>query len=463
GGPGEVGGTLHRAPPSLADPPTPQGVVRVHLRGARDLRSKDRFMGGLVEGKSDPYAVLRVGTQVVTSRVIDDNLNPTWDEVYEFIVHEVPGQEMEVELFDKDPDQDDLLGRVCWGGRGGHADPFAPQWFPLQEGGQGRLHLRLEWLSLMSDASKLDQVLERNRTIVAKPDPPSAAILVVYLDRAEDLPVSGGPGGPGLPVPCSVGSEMCGAPPDAPPFFADEEAGQGAQPHGAGLSAGCHTGEQGGPGGPSLAGAAPQLGLGCRGWAGWWGSNPASPRWSITHLLPSGKMLSASSCTTPSVSLAGGDAAPQPAEAPGEECGTGGLRQRLLPADSHPEPAEGPLGRLQLTLWYYGEERKLVAIVHACRKLRAVSKELPDPYVSLVLLPDRSRSTKRKTSVQKKTLNPDFNERFEWDVSLEEASRRKLEANVKSTVSFMSREKEVLGKIHLDLAQVDLSEGGTHW
>lgn len=201
-GPGEVGGTLHRAPPSLADPPTPQGVVRVHLRGARDLRSKDRFMGGLVEGKSDPYAVLRVGTQVVTSRVIDDNLNPTWDEVYEvrypplhwgppqtswgcwglqgppcppptwlqlwgtqghsqcpqpgcggrstpntaeldrgtpvrspawlclgggvppaspptdpvpqFIVHEVPGQEMEVELFDKDPDQDDLLGR-CGG------------------------------------------------------------------------------------------------------------------------------------------------------------------------------------------------------------------------------------------------------------------------------------------------------------------------------------------------------------
>lgn len=46
------------------------------------------------------------------------------------------------------------------------------------------------------------------------------------------------------------------------------------------------------------------------------------------------------------------------------------------------------------------------------RKLRAVSKELPDPYVSLVLLPDRSRSTKRKTSVQKKTLNPDFNERW---------------------------------------------------
>ena len=38
------------------------------------------------------------------------------------------------------------------------------------------------------------QVLQRNRTIPSNPDPPSAAILVVYLDRAEELPVSGGPG-----------------------------------------------------------------------------------------------------------------------------------------------------------------------------------------------------------------------------------------------------------------------------
>ncbi|KAM9617161.1 extended synaptotagmin-1 isoform 3-T3 [Morphnus guianensis] len=790
--------------------PLPRGVVRVHLRGARDLRSKDRFMGGLVEGKSDPYAVLRVGTQVVTSRVIDDNLNPTWDEVYEFIVHEVPGQEMEVELFDKDPDQDDLLGRMKLDFGEVLKARVLDKWFPLQEGGQGRLHLRLEWLSLMSDASKLDQVLERNRTIVAKPDPPSAAILVVYLDRAEDLPVSGGPGGPGLPVPCSVGSEMCGAPPDPPlslqmkkpgkepnpmvqvsvqdvtreskvvyntsapvwedafRFFLHDPVNQDVDiqvkddPRQSSLGSLSlplarlldspeltldqpfqlqHSGpgsrlymklvlrvlfldapEDGGPPPtpsgqpdppattgsthrPTHASPDPQFGTEhvlrihlleaenliakdnffkgvVRGRSDPYAKvrvagrvfrsrvvkEDLNPRWNevyeaivdnvpgqdvefdlfdkdidkddflgrckvplrrvlssrivdewlpleevksgrlhvrLESLAPSpstalleqvlhtnsllqparGEELSAAllsvfvdraadlplrkgskppaafaslavrdvsvktkTCTPSaepvwdegfsflikrphveslelqvkeeggqplgalslplpqllaseglaldgwfplagggpgsqillraqlgvlvsqqaevgagSVSLAGGDAAPQPAEAPGEECGTGGLRQRLLPADSHPEPAEGPLGRLQLTLWYYGEERKLVAIVHACRKLRAVSKELPDPYVSLVLLPDRSRSTKRKTSVQKKTLNPDFNERFEWDMSLEEASRRKLEAHVKSTLSFMSREKEVLGKIHLDLAQVDLSEGGTHW
>ncbi|XP_031468003.1 extended synaptotagmin-1-like, partial [Phasianus colchicus] len=63
------------------------------------------------------------------------------------------------------------------------------EWFPLQDGGRGRLHLRLEWLTLLPDASKLEQVLQRNRTIPSNPDPPSAAILVVYLDRAEELPV----------------------------------------------------------------------------------------------------------------------------------------------------------------------------------------------------------------------------------------------------------------------------------
>lgn len=34
------------------------------------------------------------------------------------------------------------------------------------------------------------KVLQWNKTISSKPDPPSAAILMIYLDRAQDLPVS---------------------------------------------------------------------------------------------------------------------------------------------------------------------------------------------------------------------------------------------------------------------------------
>ncbi|XP_025914946.1 extended synaptotagmin-1-like [Apteryx rowi] len=106
--------------------PLPRGVVRVHLRGARDLQSKDRFMRGLVEGKSDPYAVLRVGTQVFTSRVIDDNLNPTWDEVYE--VRPLPS--VAAPLGDPKP----------WG------PPWGPSWCP-QPGcrGHGDLPVSPTW------------------------------------------------------------------------------------------------------------------------------------------------------------------------------------------------------------------------------------------------------------------------------------------------------------------------------
>lgn len=56
-----------------------------------------------------------------------------------------------------------------------------------------------------------------------------------------------------------------------------------------------------------------------------------------------------------------------------------------------------------------------------------------------------------------------FNEKLEWEIPLEEATRRKLEISVKNNVSFMSREKELIGKVIIDLSQVDLSKGVNQW
>ncbi|XP_064354712.1 extended synaptotagmin-1 isoform X2 [Dromaius novaehollandiae] len=726
--------------------PLPRGVVRVHLRAARDLQSKDRFMRGLVEGKSDPYAVLRVGTQVVTSRVIDDNLNPVWDEVYEFIVHEVPGQEIEVELFDKDPDQDDLLGRMKLDLGEVLKARVLEEWFQLQDGGRGRLHLRLEWLTLMSDASKLDEVLQRNRSIAAKPDPPSAAILVVYLDRAEELPLkkSGKEPNPMVqvsvqdvtreskvvynsaspvwedafrfflhdpahqdvdiqvkddPRQSSLGSvsvqlaRLLQAPGLAlrQPFpleragprsrlhltlllrvlFLDAPEGGGPPPAPPGQLE-LQPGAAAGPSAdrPSKASPDPQFGtehvlrihlleaedlvakdtflkgmvrgksdpyakvrVAGRTFRSRVVKEELSPRWNevyevvvdsvpgqdvefdlfdkdidkddflgrckvplrrvlssrfVDEWLPleevkSGRLHVRLESLAPSPSAAlleqvlHANSLARPAR--GEELSAAllsvfvdraadlpvrkgskppaafaslavrdvSVKTKTCTPSSEPVWAEGfsflikrphveslelqvkdeggqPLGALSLPLpqllasealaldgWFPlagggpggqlllraqlgvlvsqhsgvaaggggdpepqdaeprreeesgggGQLRQRLA--PADRKLRPVSKDLPDPYVSLVLLPDRSRASKRKTGVQRKTLNPDFNERFEWDVSPEEAARRKLEAHVKSPAAFMSREKEALGKLHLDLAQVDLSEGGAHW
>ncbi|GCB84768.1 hypothetical protein scyTo_0025401 [Scyliorhinus torazame] len=68
-------------------------------------------MKGIVKGKSDPYVKVRAGAQSFRSRTIKENLNPKWHEMYEIIVNHIPGQELEFELFDKDIDKDDFLGR----------------------------------------------------------------------------------------------------------------------------------------------------------------------------------------------------------------------------------------------------------------------------------------------------------------------------------------------------------------
>ena len=46
------------------------------------------------------------------------------------------------------------------------------------------------------------------------------------------------------------------------------------------------------------------------------------------------------------------------------------------------------------------------------RALAACSKDGADPYVSLLLLPDKKGASKRKTATKKRDLNPEFNERW---------------------------------------------------
>lgn len=60
-----------------------QGLLRIHLLEAQNLVAKDNLMGGMVKGKSDPYVKINIGGVVFKSQVIKENLNPTWNEMYE--------------------------------------------------------------------------------------------------------------------------------------------------------------------------------------------------------------------------------------------------------------------------------------------------------------------------------------------------------------------------------------------
>uniref|UniRef100_A0A8C9SQR8 Extended synaptotagmin 2 n=1 Tax=Scleropages formosus TaxID=113540 RepID=A0A8C9SQR8_SCLFO len=169
--------------------PMPLGVLRIHFVEAQDLEGKDTYLGGLIKGKSDPYGVIQVGNQLFQSKTINDNLNPKWNEVYEVLVYDCKGQQLDIELYDEDPDKDDFLGSLSINMEELQKMQKVDGWFVLEEAVTGKLHLRLEWLSLLSSPEKLEEALISTRADQTKASPVlSSAVLLVYLDSAKNLP-----------------------------------------------------------------------------------------------------------------------------------------------------------------------------------------------------------------------------------------------------------------------------------
>lgn len=65
-------------------------------------------------------------------------------------------------------------------------------------------------------------------------------------------------------------------------------------------------------------------------------------------------------------------------------------------------------GRVQVGLWFKSD--MLFVRISQASGLAAAKATTSDPYIKTYLLPDRHRQSKRKTGVQRKTLNPVYNE-----------------------------------------------------
>ncbi|KAF7704961.1 hypothetical protein HF521_020247 [Silurus meridionalis] len=69
--------------------------------------------------------------------------------------------------------------------------------------------------------------------------------------------------------------------------------------------------------------------------------------------------------------------------------------------------------------------------VRRCAHLAAMDVNgLSDPYVKTYLKPDVKKKSKHKTSVIKKTLNPEFNEEFFYEITLNDLATKTLEVSV---------------------------------
>lgn len=70
---------------------------------------------------------------------------------------------------------------------------------------------------------------------------------------------------------------------------------------------------------------------------------------------------------------------------------------------------------------------------------------IPDPYVTIYLLPGRAKDTKRKTAVIKDACDPVYETTFEYELPLAELNKREVEVVVKTKALFLSSRSCAIG------------------
>ncbi|XP_019945591.2 extended synaptotagmin-3 [Paralichthys olivaceus] len=529
--------------------PLPRGVVRVQLLEARNLVPKDTYMIGLIKGKSDPYAKLRVGNRQFKSKTIKENLNPTWNEVFEFVVHEAPGQELELELFDEDTDKDDYLGGYNLDFGEVKKEKEMNQWFPLEGVEHGEVHLKLQWLALSTDTSLLSE----------SKDGLACAMLTVYLDNASNLPkdhseftenqkhgkhakearLTRRAPDPNSFVQFSIDEEVQKSkvvfaskdpvweegftffvhnvktqqlslqvkePENKTPLgvlnlplsrllntsnmsldqrFMLERSGANSQiklkatlrilteekpPPKIILSPPPQVNQQNAKasqGGEGSASSPPVVSN---------NNNPAakssSPNQAAdSQVIPDEDYLAhrrnsflanEALRSTPTTS----NMRRYDSHSLLSENSISSSRFDISDGASYPDALrnhQGSFGEIHLTVRYASLRKKLIILVNACRNLFPCSDNGTDSYVRLYLLPDQTWRHRKRTHVKRRTVNPVFNDKFEFDVPLQAAQMRKLDVSVKNNKMFHTRQRKDIGMVMIDLSQIDLIKGTTEW
>uniref|UniRef100_A0A673Y0U6 Extended synaptotagmin 2 n=1 Tax=Salmo trutta TaxID=8032 RepID=A0A673Y0U6_SALTR len=487
--------------------PMPKGVLRIHFLEAQDLEGKDKFLGGLIKGKSDPYGVLHIGNQLFQSKTVKESLHPKWNEVYEALVYE-------------------------------HSEVST-----------GKLHMKLEWLSLLSTPDKMDQVLRSvraDRTLVN--DGLSSALLVVYLDSAKNLPViiqsHSFPGHlsqsgkktssePSPYVHFTVGNKSFESKiryktnepmwEEAFSFLVHNPRRQELEVEVKDDKHKCTLGNLTVPlsgllveenmmftqqfslrnSGPSstlklklalrvridtpssvqvrkasvVNPTVPSQRLSTSESPLPPDTNPPTPPMeAATYTLHRSPIRSTSIRSTSNLNttisssqkhLPHKDSMASLASDISLPFATLELQQRLRQLQNGSAPSPYPMGEIQLTVRHSSQRNKLIVVVHACRNLIAFAKDGSDPFIRIYLLPDKSRTGRRKTSTIKKTLNPVYDQTFEFSVSMVELHRRTLDIAVKNGGSILSKHRGLLGKVPLPFVaplvscRYDLTEDGS--
>ncbi|XP_036269434.1 synaptotagmin-like protein 3 isoform X3 [Pipistrellus kuhlii] len=123
-------------------------------------------------------------------------------------------------------------------------------------------------------------------------------------------------------------------------------------------------------------------------------------------------------------------------------------------------------GEIEFALRYCFETRSLEICIQACRNLAygEEKRKKCNPYVKTYLLPDRSAQGKRKTAVQRNTVDPTFQETLKYQVEPAQLVTRRLQVSVWHAGTLARR--VFLGEVVVPLATWDFADGsaqGPRW
>lgn len=443
--------------------PMPDGLLRIEVLEAKDLIKKD--IGIISKGSSDPYVILRVGAKTFHTKTKDSTVNPIWNEVFEAFVDNSQGQKIKIGVFDEDKASDDESLGIVEADIGtivqqGNVD----LWLPLENVKSGQINLRCTWFTLTDkpeDLSPPDQAVIGEEML-------ATAALFVKLDSAKNLPVTNAARGTTSAF-CklTVGNitfqsktiQDSISPVWEEPFRfmihdpnyqeldieiidsnKEKSIGKLEFPLAQLLKSEDMTFEQPFP----LKDSGHNSTLTCR--------------FTLKALFTRDDDTSdEEEEDTDSPDVIAADELSGGASKQSEESTV----RRRKPV---PKVQRTVSGDVRLTTRYNKQGSKFEVIVHQARKLLACDSDgLSDPYIRAYLLPDKSRSGRRRTDVKKNTLEPEFDETFEWSVPEDKVKERTLDITVKNDVSFFSKSKTSMGQVLLDLGKLDLSQPVTEW
>ncbi|KAL9896473.1 extended synaptotagmin-like protein 2 isoform 2-T2 [Glossina fuscipes fuscipes] len=500
--------------------PEPEGILRIHVVEAKDLMKKD--IGMLGKGKSDPYAIVNVGSQEFKTQIIDNNVNPKWDYWCEAQVYVELGQYVEFQLFDADETRkDEPLGRATIEIVNVVKRGVVDTWLTLEEAKHGLLHVRLQWYKLTAEPADLQAALMETQLL--RVTSMSTALLIVFIDSARHLKSARSNARPDPYLVCSVGKQkqqtamimrddspvweqgftfLVGNPDNDTLQIKIYDQKTGLEIGQYGYVIACLMNKENmemvsqpfqlqksGPDSKlimslalrilkkvdivedtdvtSEASTISQLARA----ASVKQSPSAQDKGSLRDIQSQSSRLSSESPLTEEepialkVSSDTMNLSTTPTRSPklfsANLAGSGDSQLTHRFPDITSSAGENGLGRIQLSIHYMVQRQKLFITIHKIMNIPLRDPtNIPDPYVKLYLLPGRSKESKRKTVVVKDNCNPVYDATFEYLISMAELMQSELEVTVCTQKGFLLGGSPIIGMLKISLNETDIIENG---